>query len=647
MGLRESPLSRLPAVLAPVAALCFYPLFWIPVSAAEEPIELEPLIVTATRTAQTADEALASVTVITREEIDRRRATSVPEVLRGVPGLGVTNSGGLGKATSVFLRGTDSDHVLVLIDGLRTGSASVGTTAFEDLPIDQIERIEIVRGPRSSLYGSEAMGGVIQIFTRKGGGGLRPYFSAGGGSHATYKLSGGVSGGGEHGSFDMSGSRIDTRGFNACSSTAEQPGGCFTTEPDDDGYTNNAGSARFGYRFENGLDLDAHLLHAEGENEFDETDDFDPVTFAPLEFFQNRTDFLQQTVGGKLRFSPLERWQMTLSGGRSLDELDSENNPSSIDTFDTERQSATLQNDITLATDHLLTLGFDYYRDSIESNLAFAETARDNKAGFAQYQGALGGLDWVLGVRHDDNQRFGGNATGNVTLSYSFGPPLRVTAGWGRGFKAPTFNELFFPGFGDPNLDPERSESVEIGAKGTIAGIEWSLNGYYTDLDDLIGFVSVPQSAEFPFGIRAANVDEARILGLEAIASTEIFGWDIAANLSLIEPEVRGEGPNRGNVLPRRAEQMFRLDLDRRLFERFEIGLTVYGEGRRFDDLANTRRLAGFVLVDLRAGVEVYEGLFLEGKLGNLLDKEYETAEFFNQDDTNLFITLRYQPQAL
>ena len=129
-------------------------------------------------------------------------------------------------------------------------------------------------------------------------------------------------------------------------------------------------------------------------------------------------------------------------------------------------------------------------------------------------------------------------------------------------------------------------------------------------------------------------------------ASTQVWGWDVAANLSLIDPENRGEGANKGNVLPRRAEQMFRLDLDR-AFGRFTAGLTVYGEGRRFDDLENTRRLAGYVLVDLRAGVEVYKDLFLEGKVGNVLDKEYETADFFNQDDTNLFVTLRYQPEAL
>ncbi|MGH2708948.1 MAG: TonB-dependent receptor domain-containing protein, partial [Actinomycetota bacterium] len=391
--------------------------------------------------AQTADEVLASVTVITREEIERRQVQSVQEVLRGVPGLHITNSGGLGKVTAVFLRGTNSNHVLVLIDGIRVGSATTGTTAFQLIPIDQIERIEIVRGPHASLYGSEALGGVIQIFTRKGGGALRPSFSSGGG-HGTYKLVGGASGGGERGWFNLGASRIDTEGFNACSSTTAQPGGCFTFEPDDDGYTNNAGSARFGYRFENGLDLDARLLHAEGNNEFDGSS-------------QNQDDFVQQALSGQIRFSPAASWGVTILGGRSLDE--SENFKAGIpgrSVFDTERQSALFQNDFTLAPGHVLTVGFDYYNDLIESTEDFAETSRDNKAGFGQYQGAFDDLDWVLGVRHDDNEQFGGEWTGNVGLGYSFGPSLRLTAGWGRGFKAPSFNDLFFPDFGACELVP-------------------------------------------------------------------------------------------------------------------------------------------------------------------------------------------------
>jgi vitamin B12 transporter len=616
-------LHRVATVVLP---LCCCPLY-----ASDQATELDQIIVTATRTARTADETLASVTVITREEIERRQATSVQEVLRGVPGLGISNSGGLGKTTSVFLRGTNSDHVLVLIDGIRIGSVTLGTAAFQDIPIDQVERIEIVRGPRSSLYGSEAIGGVIQIFTRKGGGKPTPNFSVAGGSHATYKLAGGVSGGAGPAWYSVNASHLDTQGFNACNgSPFPLPfgQGCGVFEFDDDGYRNSSGSVRAGYRFDNGVELEGHLLHAEGHNEFDGS-------------FLNNNGFVQQAVGGKLRLSPVANWDVTLLGGRSLDESENFLNGASMSVFDTERVSASLQNDITLAANHLLTVGFDYYNDLVDSTEAFAVTSRDDKAGFAQYQGAFDGHDVVLGIRHDDNEQFGGRTTGNVAWGYTFGDYLRLTAAWGMAFKAPTFNQLFFLGFGNPNLKPEDSESWEVGASGRFATVRWSLNGYYTEVDQLIGIAPSGTSA-----FTAVNIDEARILGLEAIASTTLWSWEVGANLSLLDPENRGEGPNQGKLLPRRAQAMFRLDLDRR-FGPLLVGATAYGEGRRFDDLTNTQRLGGYVTVDLRAGVELHKNWILEGRVSNLLDKDYETARLFNQDDRNFFVTLRYVPDAI
>ena len=198
----------------------------------------EPIIVTATRTAETANASLASVTVISRKDIERQQARSMQDLLRGVPGLGVVNNGGPGKNTSIFMRGTNADHVLVMIDGIKVGSATTGTTAFQNIPIDQIERVEIVRGPRSSLYGSEAIGGVIQIFTRKGSGGsgFKPSFSFGGGSYGTTNGSVGLSGNSKQGWFNLSGSEIRSNGFNACNGKPSPGGaGCFTNEPDKDG----------------------------------------------------------------------------------------------------------------------------------------------------------------------------------------------------------------------------------------------------------------------------------------------------------------------------------------------------------------------------------------------------------------------------
>jgi vitamin B12 transporter len=590
---------------------------------------LETVTVTATRTERSVEESLASVTVIDRDEIERRQAQSVQEVLRGVPGLSIANNGGLGKSTSVFLRGTESGHVLVLIDGVRAGSATTGITAFQDTPIDQIERIEIVRGPRSSLYGSEAIGGVIQIFTRKGGEGFKPYLSFGAGSHSMYKATGGVSGGNDRAWYSLNGSRLETRGFNAC---AGRPfslggGGCFTRQPDDDGYRNTSGSARAGYRFDNGLEIEGNLLHAEGENEFDGN-------------LQNRSTFVQQMVGGRLKYSPFEFWTTSLRAGRTLDESDNFRDRRFSSTFDTQRVNVTWQNDFALAEGHLLTLGLDYYNDQVDSTTDYAVDSRDDKAGFAQYQLTLGGFDAVLGTRVDDNEQFGVYPTGNVALGYGFDNGIRLSASWGKAFKAPTFNELYFPGFGNPMLEPETSESWEVGISGQHWDVAWALNGYHTEIDDMIATVCGQVSCF------AENLDRARILGLEAQASTRLWGFDIAANLSLIDPENLSEGANNGNRLPRRAQTMFRFDLDRSVGP-VRVGTTVYGEGRRFDDVANTQRLAGYVTVDLRASVDLYRGLSLEGRVANLLNKQYQTARFFYQDDLNFFLTVRYAPDAL
>lgn len=274
-----------------------------------------PVIVTATRTAQTTDETLASVSVITRADIERLQARSMEDLLRGIPGLNIANSGGPGKQTSFFLRGTEADHVLVLIDGIKAGSVTSGTTSFENLPLDQIDRIEIIRGPRSSLYGSEAIGGVIQIFTRKGGGKLKPSLSMGGGSYRSINGSVGLSGGGEKGWFNLNASGIGTRGFNAC--TGSESAGCFITEPenDKDGYRNLAGTLRAGYRFDNRLEVDAHLLHSAGETQFDGS-------------FINRSKVIQQTFGGSLRYSPFAFWHLNMTGGVAL-----KNWIASIETF--------------------------------------------------------------------------------------------------------------------------------------------------------------------------------------------------------------------------------------------------------------------------------------------------------------------------
>ena len=589
----------------------------VPSHAADAPLKI---VVTPTRTAQTVDESIASVSVVDRKQIEERQARTVEDALRGLPGLDFSNNGGRGRATQIFMRGTEGDHVLVLVDGVKVGSPTLGQTQFENLPIGQIERIEVVRGPRSSLYGSEALGGVIQIFTRKGGGPLTPSFSVTGGSHETGEATLGLSGGGAKSWFNLSASGADTQGINACRGV---PGlaGCFVNEPDDDAYRSISGSARAGMRFDNGVEVDAHYLRAESESFFDGG-------------FVNESENMQQVLGGSLRASPHAIWRATLLGGRSWDDSDNFRNGVKKSRFDGRRDTLSLQNDFTLAPRHIVTLGGDYQKDRISSDTAYPVTSRDNVGVFGQYQAGIGKHNAVFGLRRDDNEQFGGKTTGNIGWGYDLAQGLRVTTSYGTAYKAPTFNELYFPFFGDPNLDPETGRTAEAGISGDHVLGKWAVNVFHTRINHLIAFDAARRLA--------TNVDDASITGVEFEVGALVAGWAAHANLTFLDPENRSRGANRGNVLPRRSEESLRLDADRE-FGRFSAGASLIAAGKRYDDLANRQELDPYVTFDLRGGYRVTDRWLLQGRAENLLDRDYETAAFFNQPGRSLFVTLAYQ----
>jgi vitamin B12 transporter len=598
------------------------------VSAANAEQLEKPVIITATRTPQTADATLASVTVITRQDIERQQARSVQDLLRGVPGVSIANSGGAGKNTAVFMRGTESSHVLVMIDNIKVGSATSGTTAFENIPVDQIDRIEIVRGPRSSLYGSEAIGGVIHIFTRKGdtSGGFKPSFNFGGGSFGTLEGSVGLSRGWKQGWLNMTASGIGTRGFNAC--TGSSDAGCFvdTSDPalyDRDGYRNVAGSMRAGYRFQNGLEIDGSFMQSSGKTEFDGS-------------IVNKGTLMQQVFGGTARYSPTNFWRINLIGGRSQEDTDNFLNKIFFSRFNTTRDTISVLNDFTIRPNHLLTIGMDYQKDHVNTTEAFAVHSRTNWGVFAQHQATLAKHDIQLSVRHDDNQQFGSRVTGGTGWGYPITENIRLLANFGTAFKAPTFNDLYFPLFGNADLRPEDSLSYEFGARGKGDWGDWSLNVYETRIDNLIAF----DASTFAPG----NIDKARIRGFEGILNTQIKSWQFNGNLTLLDPENRGSGLNRGNILPRRAEQSFRLNADRQFGQHYRFGAMLLVEGERYDDLANTRKLDSYVKFDLRAEYIVNKHWRLQGRIENLFNERYETAAFFNQPGRNFIAMVRYQP---
>lgn len=598
-----------------------FPLFGGPLAAA--PLALQQQIVTATRTAQTVEQSLAAVTVLDRERIERSQAASLPELLKQVPGVSLTNSGGPGKNTSLFMRGSESDHVLVIVDGVKIGSVTGGGAALQDLPLELIERIEVVRGPRSSLYGSEAIGGVIQIFTRKGQGeGAKPFFSAGYGTHDSYSGSIGVSGGDGRGWYSLGASGSDTDGINAKS---VQTSGY---ESDADGYRNLSATLSAGYRFDNGLELDANVLRAKSHN------DYDSVNSKRTAGFGANADGESRVFGTRARFSPLDRWAVTLQAGRSEDDSDAYQDGRFYSRFDSRCDSLSWQNDIELAVGHTLTLGVDHQHDEVDSTATYAEDSRDNDGYFAQYLAQAGRHDWQVSLRHDDNEQFGQHDTGNVGYGYGFTDWLRGSISYGSAFKAPTFNELYYPDYGNPNLEAETSRSLEIGLAGQHGWGHWAVNAYRTVIDDLIAYdASI-------FG--PANVQEARIRGVELVVGSQLMGWDWSANYSLLEPENRSAGANHGNELTRRAKQLFNFDVDRRLGA-FSVGASLHAEGQRYDDLANQNELAGYATLDLRGEYRMSPEWRLQARVANLLDADYETARGYNQPGQAAYLTVRYQ----
>lgn len=586
----------------------------------------DEVVVTASRVDEVMDDLLWSTTVLDRAEIETRQAESLHDLLTGLAGVVVDNAGGLGKATSIFLRGGEGDHTLLLIDGVRVGSATLGTPPFELIPLDQIERIEVVRGPRSTLYGSDAVGGVIQIFTRRGPSSeLTGRASVTTGSHdlrtAVIDLGGGLGANW----FGIGAASTDTDGINACLGLAFPPGGgCFTDEPDADGFRSRSGSFSAGRRFSDHWAAEVRALVVDGSAEFDGT-------------FVNAAE--TREVVGSLRIDGQlgKRWHLRGSVGRNEDEQSNLLDGMDRTRFDTSRDVTSLQLDGGFGAGLRLVTGADFIRDRIVSTTVYDESSRASTGVFGELHGAFGRFSWLAGARFEDNEQFGSHVTGNVGAAASLGDALRVTMTWGTAFRAPTFNELYFPGFGNPQLEPEESASVELGLRGGRGPGSWSINVFETNVDELISF----DLGTF----LSQNIADARIRGAELQTGWRTGKWSATGQLTLLDTESRSNDTNRGNELPRRAGESVSLAL-RRGWTATQIGTLARWTGARYDELGNTTRLGGFFTLDLMAQRIFARVWTVQARVANVFDRDYTTAALFTQDGRHYSVTLRYQPRG-
>jgi vitamin B12 transporter len=583
---------------------------------------LPDMVVTATRSETAANQLSAATTVFTRADIERLQARTFPDLLRGSVGIDMTQQGGDGKTNSIFMRGTNSDHMLVLVDGIKMGSATLGTTSFEYIPIDQIERVEIIRGPQSSLYGSEAIGGVIQIFTRKGKQEDKPSVTldAGGGSYDTAKASGSLSGKYGNSWYSAGASHYNTQGFNA---RQPIPGPFGFSQPDNDGYYNTAVNARAGHRFENVAEIDASFMRSEGKTHYDGS-------------FQDKTSFINQVAALSGSMNLHENWKSILRLGQSLDynEQFAPNNAFSS-RFHSTRWNASWLNELAINDSNQLVIGSDYRLDEIDSSENYNENSRYDVGIFGELHSQPMDNHFInASLRWDENEAFGDYLTGNFGWRYNSDIGISTFANFGNAFKSPSFNDLYFPNYGNRNLDPEESTSFEVGLAGKHESIQWELRAYHTNIDNLITPALVnPNTFEF----RAENIGKAQIDGLEAELSSQFMGWNGKLNMNLMDPRNRETNLR----LPRRADKSLSFDLSRS-FGQMDVGAYVLAQDGRFDDPENNTKVSGYVTVDLRAAYHFDKNWMLNAKLNNLLDKQYQTVSTYNTADRNFFISIHY-----
>ncbi|RAR64659.1 vitamin B12 transporter [Onishia taeanensis] len=547
---------------------------------------LNPMVVTATLAPRTADQSLASVTVIDEAELRRQDPKDITDILRAQPGVDVTSNGGYGKTSNVNIRGAGGESTLLLIDGIRLRSATAGSPAWQLLEPRMFERVEVVRGPRGSLYGADAVGGVVQLFTREGKDeGPHPSITAGGGSFGTERYGASLTGRADDTRYAFSASHLSTDGTE------------IKRGDGDKGYDNTTGFVRLSQGFDNGGEVGLLGLRARGNSEY----------------VGGNTDYVQQVAGLYGELPVTERWTSRVTLSEARDESDDDAN-GSLTHFDTVTHSARWENTLMLGP-HDLIAGAEYSQDKIDSSSDYSEDSRDNAALFAQALLDFSPLSLQAGVRFDDNEAFGEEVTGHLGMSYALDRVHTLRASYGTAFRAPTFNELYFPGFGNDDLDPERSRTAELGLRGQFGKGFWDLSVYRTEIDDMIANTS--RNGRFaPF-----NVNHARIRGVELATGADVRDWTLRAALTYTDPEDQ----DTGNRLVRRASRSLRLDADRALGD-WTLGGSFIAQNHRYNDVDNEERLPGFGLVNLRAGWQFAPLWSAQMTLENVLDKEYATA---------------------
>jgi vitamin B12 transporter len=580
--------------------------------------ELEETVITATRTAVPLDAVAAPVIVITRNDIERSLAGDVSELLQGHAGLEISRNGGPGQTTSLFTRGTDSNHTVVLVDGVRINPGTIGGAALQNIAPESIERIEVVKGPRSSLYGTDAIGGVVQLFTR---GASREGFSSGAtfGSDATQQLfADGAIAAGEKFRFGFGGSYAESDGMPV-----------FVDSTSDRGYRNVTGRASLEYAASDAITLRGRAWRAAGRTEYAEQD------FFTGDFVDRSNDFETSVYSAELEYRDDRGLGLRLSANQANDDIDQlQANFAGFDFAHTRRNSVGAQLDLPEAGGHALSFGAQLSDENTDANsfgTAFDESTSVTQA-FAQDQFHIGRFTSRLALGGVDHETFGSELTWNAELGADFDTGTRITLSGGKAFRAPDSTDRF--GFGgNPDLQPEVSRQLELSIRQKVGQHQQlSLSVFDNRIRDLIDFFVIDPNT---FDGENRNIDRAHIEGAELGWAFTGEAWRARADLTLQDP--RDESLD--TRLLRRARETLSVAVNRDVGA-LDVGVDVVASGNRKD--LGAVSLDAYALVNATLRYRVTPRFTLQGRLENLFDEDYTFAEGYRAEGRAWTVGVRY-----
>ena len=597
---------------------------------AQTPPSLGETVVTATRVEQPISDLVADVSVIDRATIERSGAAGVADLLARLPGVEISRNGGVGTTTGLFIRGAETRFTAVYLDGVRIDSQSTGGAPWESIPLAQIDRIEVLRGPAAAVYGSDAIGGVVQLFTKKGEGKPTPFVSWGVGNRRTQDIQAGISG--SAGAFDYSvgASYQQSSGFDVRTPNVKH-------NPDTDSYKTISGNVRLGWQIGEKHRLDLTAL----ESEMDAG--YDGFFYSPLAPVDERNKYHLRTAGltWTAQWTPEYRTKLSVTDSNQRYQTNVKGEQPDYIT-QTRLRGYLFQNEYRVGS-HLFTAALERREDKLFnpalysfSTTLFRKRSQDALAlgyGFVQGPHSL-----QINLRHDQDSEFGGKNTGSVAYGYEFARNWRVTASAGTAFRAPTLYQRFSE-YGDAGLRPETSRNAELGLRYNDGTTSASLVAYHNRVRNLITFDYSSTACESFFGCYA-NVNRAKYEGV-TLAASHRFG-DVTLRGSLDYQNPRDLDSH--HLLPLRAQVHGTLGADWRVGG-WTLGAELQASGRRWADAANTQRLGGYGIVNLSATGEVARDLTLVARVDNVADKNYQLVKDYATAGRTVYVGLKWSPR--